>query len=74
MKACMGGDEKCIHISSQKLNTREHLRDLGVDGKILLKRILTKECKEMGWIHLALGRVQMWVILNMTGGFWFHKG
>jgi len=50
------------------------LRDLGVDGKILLKRILTKECKEMGWIHLALGRVQMWVILNMTGGFWFHKG
>jgi hypothetical protein len=30
----------------------DHLEDLGVNGRIILKRIL----QEIGWIHLAQGR------------------
>jgi hypothetical protein len=33
-----GVDEKCMHISSQKL--KGHLGDLNIDGKIILKWIV----------------------------------
>jgi hypothetical protein len=39
------------------LRERNYLENIGVDGRIILKRIFKKwDRKGMDWIHLALGR------------------
>jgi hypothetical protein len=35
---------------------RENLRDIGVDGRQILKLILEKDCEDVDWIHLAEDR------------------
>jgi hypothetical protein len=38
-----GGDEKCVkNFGLESLKGRDHLEDLGIDGKIILKLILVK--------------------------------
>jgi hypothetical protein len=37
-----GRDEKCIQFFFENLKERDHLGDLGVDGKIILEWILGK--------------------------------
>jgi hypothetical protein len=43
-----------------------HLEDLGVDGRIILKRVLEKYGGGIDWIHLTRGRDQ-WGSLKNTG-------
>jgi hypothetical protein len=41
----------------ENLKGRDHLEDLSVDGRLILKRILGKnEVWGVDWIHLALDR------------------
>jgi hypothetical protein len=40
------------------------LEDLGVDGRILLKRIFKKWDWDMDWIDLAQDRDRWWVLVN----------
>jgi hypothetical protein len=37
-----GRDDKCIHILVGKPKGRDHMEDLGIDGKIILECILGK--------------------------------
>jgi hypothetical protein len=42
------GEERCIQgIWCRNLRERDHLEDLGVDGKIILKQIFRR-----GWGHI----------------------
>jgi hypothetical protein len=34
--------EKCVNILSENLKGRDHLKDVGIDGKIILEWILGK--------------------------------
>jgi hypothetical protein len=49
------GDEKCIHkFSCKNLKRTEKFWEAGVDGRILLKRILKKQDVEfVDWIQFA---------------------
>jgi hypothetical protein len=38
----MGGDERCIQVLWGKLREEDHLKDLGVDGRIILKWIFER--------------------------------
>jgi hypothetical protein len=40
--ACMGKGEACTGFWWEKLRERDHLRELGVDGRIILRWILRK--------------------------------
>ena len=40
------------------LTERDHLKDSGIDGRIILKRILEKWDEGMDWIDLAQDRVR----------------
>jgi hypothetical protein len=52
-----GGDEKFItRFWWGDLKGREHAEYLGLDVRIILKRILEKEGGRCGWIHLAQDR------------------
>jgi hypothetical protein len=48
---------------SENLKGRNHLEDVGVTGKTILKWILKKYGVE--WIHLAQDKDQMWDLTNM---------
>jgi hypothetical protein len=55
-EACRTHGEMCnaSQFLSENLNTKDHLEDLGVDGRIMLQWILKPtECEGMDWIHLA---------------------
>jgi hypothetical protein len=40
-------------IFSENLKVRDHLKNLDVDGKIIIEWILQKWQKEVEWIHLV---------------------
>jgi hypothetical protein len=40
--ACRGEIRNAYKILVRKYKTKKHLRDLGIDGRIILKRILNK--------------------------------
>lgn len=50
------------------MRTRHNLVDLGVDGRIILKRILEKEEWEADvWPHVAEDRGQFWTVIGPSG-------
>jgi len=55
----------------ENLKRRDHLEELGVDGRIILEWILKKQgIKMLGWIHLAPDKYQWWAFLNMIMNLW----
>jgi hypothetical protein len=46
----------------RKVKGRDRIRDLDVNGRILLKEILKKYRVCVDWIHLTLNRVQGQVV------------
>jgi hypothetical protein len=46
------------------LKARDHLENLGVDGRITLEWLLEVEWEGMDWIHLAHGADQLQLLLN----------
>jgi hypothetical protein len=60
--ACMG--EKWKQVLVGNLKVRDHLEDLGVDGKILNQ--ILKEMRWEGWIYLAYDKIKWWALENMV--------
>jgi hypothetical protein len=50
----------------KNLKERDHLGDLGVDRRLILKRIFKRGCEDMEWIPLAQGSVQWRVLENIV--------
>jgi hypothetical protein len=66
-----------VHAGFWWGNVREgdHLEDLGVDGRLILKWIL-KQWGGMGgmdWIHLAQDRDRWQAVVNVVTNLRFHK-
>jgi hypothetical protein len=49
----------------RSLARRDYLKDLGTDGRIILKWILEKYCSGV-WIHLAQDKDQWWAIVDIV--------
>jgi hypothetical protein len=43
---------------------RDHLKDPGVDGRIILKWIFKKKDTSMNWIELVQDRKRWWALVN----------
>jgi hypothetical protein len=53
---------------------RGHLEDPGIDGRIILRRILRKwDVGGIIWISLTQDRDKWWVFVNAVMNFGFHK-
>jgi hypothetical protein len=50
-----GGKEKCIVFWCRNLKEREHLEDIGLDRRIILKWVLKQGCVWSGLIWLRIG-------------------
>jgi hypothetical protein len=50
-------------ITAETLKEREHLRDLSIDGMIILN-VLKIGCEGMDWTRLVQNRVQLWDLVN----------
>jgi hypothetical protein len=48
---------------------REHLGDIGLDGKFILKWSVKISCEDVGWIHLYQDTDQWWAPLNVVMNF-----
>jgi len=48
------------------LRERAHLRDPGIDRRLILRGFFMKrkECGGMDWIELAQDKVSLWALLN----------
>jgi hypothetical protein len=55
---CIGRSEMYTKFWLESLNERDHLTDLGIHGRIILKFILMKASKGTEWIPLAQDRDQ----------------
>jgi hypothetical protein len=53
--------KKCV---SENLNGRDHLEDLDVKGRKILKWIFKKQGEDMEWAQLAQDRVQWQAPMN----------
>jgi hypothetical protein len=51
-----------IGLWSRNLNERDHSEHLGVDGKIILERILG--CEGVNWVHMVHDRDQWRALVN----------
>jgi hypothetical protein len=55
----------------KSLKGTDHLKDLGIDGRILLKWILGGIWLEgVDWIHLAQDRDWWWALVNTVMNIW----
>jgi len=61
--ACMGERRNSYIILVEISEGKNHLRDLGIDGRIILKWILDKKGMSVEWIHVAQDREQQWRLL-----------
>ena len=52
---------------------RDHLEDLGVDGRLILKRSFKKWDEVVDWIDLAQDRERWRALVNAVMKFGFHK-
>jgi hypothetical protein len=53
------------------LGERDQLEDLGVGGRIILKRIPKTGWGVMDWIDLVQDRDWWWALVNAVMNFWF---
>jgi hypothetical protein len=53
----------------RKSERRDHLKGLGVDGRIILKRIMTKLDGDLKWIDLAQDRDRWPAVVNALMNF-----
>jgi hypothetical protein len=59
-------------ILVRKLKRRDHLEDIGVDGRIILEWVLEKYgVKIVDWMHLAQDKDQWRALVNTVINFWF---
>jgi hypothetical protein len=67
-----GRHEKYIkHCSLENLKERNHLRDLGIDDRIILKLVLKlMECEGVGWITHAQDNDQWRALVDTAVEFW----
>jgi hypothetical protein len=54
----MGEIKNTFKFLSGNLEARDHSEDLGLNGNIILQRILGKQCEVVDWIHLAQDKDQ----------------
>jgi hypothetical protein len=54
----------------ESLKEGDHLRDLGVDGRIILKEMAKVACDDMEWIYLPPDWDQWWALLNTVMNLW----
>jgi hypothetical protein len=54
----------------RKPDGRDHLEDLGPDGKVFGLDFRAVGLEVVDWIHLALGTGMWWVHLNMVMNVW----
>jgi hypothetical protein len=61
-----GRDEKYIQFHMEIIKGRDHLDDLGVDGRITLNKMYLREigCEHVDWINVAQDKVQWCVFVN----------
>jgi hypothetical protein len=60
----MGDLRNATKFSSENLMGRDHLEELGIDGKIILEWILGKCGGNVDWIHLAQNRDQWQAVVD----------
>jgi hypothetical protein len=51
---------------SENLKGSDYLEDVGIDGKIMLEWIFGNRWEGLDWMHLAQGRDQWKVLVNMV--------
>ena len=64
MQHVWGRGEMHIGFWSEYLRERKHLEDIGVDGRIMLKRTYEVEWVRMDWIDLDQDRERWWTFVN----------
>jgi hypothetical protein len=63
----MGRREMCTGFWWGNLMETDHLEDLGLDGKVILRFILKEIGWEgMNWIDLAKDRDKWWAVVNVV--------
>jgi hypothetical protein len=66
--ACMG-DRRGIYTVLVGKQERDHLENLGVDGRIILKWVFMKLVGRMDWIDLAQERDRWSALVNAVMNF-----
>ena len=65
-----GGREVYIRFWQGNLRENDHLEDLGVDGRIMLRWIFWQwDCGDMVWIDLAQDRASWWALVKVVMNF-----
>jgi hypothetical protein len=71
----MGEMSNTYEFWSENLKERDHFRDLGLHGRIILTWMLEKqECEDVERIQLAPGRAQCQALENGNEGSGFIRG
>jgi hypothetical protein len=59
----------CKQFCFESQKGRDHLRDRGVDGKIILKYILGKNCFGVDWFYVTQDGNQLLAVAKGVGSF-----
>jgi hypothetical protein len=67
----MGDLKNAYKMLILKLKTKDHVKDIAVNGRNILNWISKEsECKGNDWIQLTQDRVYCWAHVNMVIMFW----